>query len=60
MLATLLSRFTFSPGPDLEAELKVVAATGQPAAVAVHNLAGAYITLQPLKGHMMLKVTPKD
>jgi hypothetical protein len=56
VLATLLSRFRFSPGPELEQELKLAAAMGQSPLSAVHALAGAFITLQPLSGHMMLKI----
>jgi hypothetical protein len=56
VLATLLSRVRFSPGPDLQQELKLAAATGQPPAKAVHALAGAFITLQPLAGKMVLKL----
>jgi cytochrome P450 len=56
VLATLLSRFRFSPGPELEQELKLSAATGQPVVNAVHALAGAFVTLQPLSGHMVLRM----
>jgi cytochrome P450 len=57
VLATLLSRFRFSPGPELEQELQVAAATGRPVVTAVHALAGAYVSLQPLSGQMMLRVS---
>lgn len=59
VLATLLSRFTFSPGPELHRELQLAAATGQPALMAVHALAGCYVTLQPLSGAMRLRVTAR-
>ncbi len=59
VLATLLSRFRFSPGPELEQELKLAAATGQPAVAAVHAMAGAFITLQPLAGRIMLKISSR-
>jgi hypothetical protein len=56
VLATWLSRFRFSPGPELEQELQVAAATGQPVVAAVHALAGAFVTLQPLSGSMELRM----
>jgi hypothetical protein len=56
VLATLLSRFRFSPGPELERELNVAAATGQPVVQAVHALAGDFITMQPLSGQMNLRL----
>jgi hypothetical protein len=59
VLATLLSRFKFSPGPELEQELKLAAATGQPPLSALHALAGAFITLQPMSGHMMLRISSR-
>jgi hypothetical protein len=59
VLATLLSRFRFSPGPELEQELKLAAATGQPALSALHALAGSFITLQPMSGHMHLRVSSR-
>jgi cytochrome P450 len=59
VLATFLSRFRFSPGPELEQELKLAAATGQPVVSAAHALAGAFITLQPILGHMMLKISSR-
>lgn len=59
VLATLLSRFAFSPGPELAEELQVAAATGQPVVNAVHALAGAFITLQPLSGHMYLRIAAR-
>ncbi len=59
VLATLLSRFRFSPGPELEQELKLAAATGQPVVTAVHALAGDYITMQPLSGSMVLRIDPR-
>jgi hypothetical protein len=60
VLTTLLSRFRFSPGPELEQELQVAAATGQPVATAVHALAGAYISLQPLSGQMVLRISTRE
>ena len=59
VLATFLSRFKFSPGPELEEELKLAAATGQPPVSALHALAGAFITLQPMSGHMMLRISSR-
>jgi hypothetical protein len=59
VLATFLSRFNFSPGPELERELKLAAATGQPPVSALHALAGAFITLQPMSGHMMLRISSR-
>jgi hypothetical protein len=59
VLATLLSRFRLSPGPELEQELQLAAATGQPVVNAVHALAGAFVTLQPLSGHMVLRLEPR-
>jgi hypothetical protein len=56
VLATWLSRFRFSPGPELERELQVAAATGQPVVAAVHALSGDFITLQPLSGNMDLRL----
>jgi hypothetical protein len=55
VLATMLSRFKFSPGSELEQELKLAVATGQPVVSAIHVLAGFFVTLQPMSGHMMLK-----
>jgi cytochrome P450 len=60
VLATLLSRFRFSPGPELEQELSVAAATGQSVVTAVHALAGAYISLQPLSGQMTLRISARS
>jgi hypothetical protein len=60
VLATLLSRVRFSPGPDLQQELKLAAATGQPPVKAVHALAGDYITMQPLSGKMVLNITARS
>ena len=60
VLATLLSRFRFSPGPELEQELKLAAATGQPVVNAVHALAGDYITMRPLSGQMMLRLQARS
>jgi hypothetical protein len=57
VLATMLSRFRFSPGPELEQELRLAAATGQPPLSAVHTLAGFFVTLQPMSGQMMLRVS---
>jgi len=59
VLSTLLSRFKFSPGQELEKELQVAAATGQPATKAVQALAGAFVTLQPLAGRMHLKIAAR-
>ncbi len=59
VLATLLSRFAFSPGPDLQRELDLAAATGQPTVAAVHALAGNYLTMQPLSGHLVLNIRPR-
>lgn len=56
VLATWLSRFRFSPGPELDRELQVAAATGQPVVAAVHALSGDFITLQPLSGSMDLRL----
>lgn len=54
MLATLLSRFRFSPGPQLQQEVKVVAATGAPPIAAVYALAEVHVTLQPAGGSLWL------
>jgi hypothetical protein len=59
VLATLMSRFRFSPGPELEQELKLAAAIGQPVVAAVHALAGAFVTLQPMSGPMVLKISSR-
>jgi cytochrome P450 len=59
VLATLLGRFRFGPGPELAQELAVAAATGQPPVAALHALAGVHITLQPLSGRMEFSVTPR-
>ena len=59
VLATFLSRFKFSPGPELEQELKLAKALGQSPVSALHALAGAFITLQPMSGHMMLKISSR-
>ena len=59
VLATLLSRFRFSPGPELEQELQLAAATGQPVVTAVHALAGDFLTMQPLSGGMQLKLSAR-
>ena len=60
VLATMVSRFRFSPGPELEQELKLAAAMGQPVVSAVHALAGFFVTLQPMSGHMMLRVSSRN
>lgn len=59
VLATLLARFRFLPGPKLEQELRVAAATGQPPVVALHALAGVHVTLQPEDGQMLLRIEPR-
>jgi hypothetical protein len=59
VLATLLSRFRFSPGPELEKELQLAAATGQPVVTALHALAGAFVTMQPLSGEMVLRISSR-
>ena len=59
VLATLLSRFRFRPGPELEHELQLAAATGQPVVTAVHALAGAFVTMQPLSGEMVLRISAR-
>lgn len=59
VLATLLARFKFSPGPELDKELRVAAATGQPAVMGVHALAVDCITMQPASGHMELRIEPR-
>eukprot|EP00879_Flechtneria_rotunda_P005512 GHRR01005805.1.p1 GENE.GHRR01005805.1~~GHRR01005805.1.p1 ORF type:complete len:446 (+),score=181.55 GHRR01005805.1:1961-3298(+) len=56
VVTTLLARFRFYPGPKLEAELKVAAATGQPAVSAVHALSAARLTLQPADGQLLLRI----
>lgn len=60
VLATLLSSFKFSPGPNLQKELEVAAATGKTRVSAVHALAGVSVTLQPLSGKMELQVQPRS
>lgn len=60
VLATLLSRFSFSPGHDLQRELDLAAATGQPPVAAVHALAGAFLTLQPLDGRLVLNICARQ
>lgn len=59
VLATLLSHFTYSPGPELQRELDVAAATGQPRVAALHALAGVHVTLQPQSGSLELRVEPR-
>lgn len=59
VVATLVSRFKFSPGPELAKELKLAAATGQTKVAAIHALAGVHVTLQPLSGVMELAVEPR-
>ncbi|WIA20759.1 hypothetical protein OEZ85_005126 [Tetradesmus obliquus] len=59
VLATLLGRFEFAPGPKLAQELAAAAATGQPPAAALHGLAGVHVTMQPEDGTMLLRVAPR-
>lgn len=59
MLATLLSQFKYSPGPELQRELDVAAATGQPRVAALHALAGVHVTLQPQSRSLELRVEPR-
>jgi hypothetical protein len=59
VLATLLARFKFLPGPKLQQELDTAAATGQPPVAALHALAGVHITMQPEDGQMLLLVQPR-
>jgi hypothetical protein len=59
VLATLLSRFKFSPGPTLQKELAVAAATGRVRVDALHALAGVHVTLQPLEGVLELAAEPR-
>jgi hypothetical protein len=59
VLATLLSRFKFSPGPALQQELAVAAATGRVRVEALHALAGVHVTLQPNSGVLELAVEPR-
>jgi hypothetical protein len=59
VLATLLARFRFLPGPKLQQELRVAAATGKPPVAALHAMAGVHITMQPEDGEMMLLVQPR-
>lgn len=54
VLATLLSRFRFHPGPQLLREAELAAKTGQPPIAAVYALAEVHVTLQPAGGRMML------
>jgi hypothetical protein len=60
VLATLLARFTFLPGPKLQQELQVAAATGKPPVAALHALAGVHVTMQPEDGEMLLLVQPRS
>jgi len=60
VLATLLARFKFSPGPELDKELQVAAATGQPAVMGLHALAVDCITMQPASGRMELRIEPRS
>lgn len=57
VLATLLARFAFKPGPELARELQVAAATGRLPVSAVHTLSGMFLSLQPLSGHMVLNIS---
>eukprot|EP00878_Enallax_costatus_P038498 GHUV01043771.1.p1 GENE.GHUV01043771.1~~GHUV01043771.1.p1 ORF type:complete len:120 (-),score=41.74 GHUV01043771.1:501-821(-) len=59
VLITLLSRFRVLPGPKLQHELDVAAATGKPVLSAIHALASAFVTLQPADGTMMLRFEPR-
>lgn len=59
VLAMLLSRFKFSPGPDLQREAAVAAATGKPPITAVYALAEVHVTLQPAGGKMLLLAEPR-
>jgi hypothetical protein len=59
VLATLLSHFKYSPGPELQRELDLAAATGQPRVAALHALAGVHVTLQPQSGSLELLVEPR-
>jgi cytochrome P450 len=59
VLAMLLSRFKFRPGPDLQLELEVAAATGKTPITAVYGLAEVHVTLQPAGGKMLLVAEPR-
>lgn len=54
VLAVLLSRFKFLPGPQLQQELQIAATAGSPPIAAVYALAEVHVTLQPAGGRMML------
>jgi hypothetical protein len=58
VLATLLSRFKFKPGPALQREVDIAAKTGQPLITAVYALAEVHVTLQPAGGQMLLIAEP--
>jgi hypothetical protein len=58
VLATLLSRFNFKPGPALQRALDVAITTGQPLITAVYALAEVHVTLQPAGGQMLLVAEP--
>jgi hypothetical protein len=60
VLSMLLSRFKFSPGPELHKELELAAATGQPRVSALHALAGVHVTLQPQSGSLELCIQPRS
>ncbi|KAF6250905.1 cytochrome P450 [Scenedesmus sp. NREL 46B-D3] len=59
VLCTLLARFRFLPGPKLQQELELAAATGRPPVAALHALAGVHVTMQPEDGEMLLLVQPR-
>jgi hypothetical protein len=59
VLAMLLARFKFSPGPALQHEVQVAAATGQAPIAAVYALAEVHVTLQPAGGQMLLLTEPR-
>jgi hypothetical protein len=54
VLAMLLARFCFSPGPQLQAEVDAARQAGQPPITAVYARAEVHVTLQPAGGQMML------
>jgi pheromone shutdown protein TraB len=56
VLATLLSRFRFSPGPELQAAVEVAQHTGLSPIAAVYDCAEVHVTLQPAGGQMLLRV----
>jgi cytochrome P450 len=59
VLAMLLSRFKFRPGPDLQQEVEMAAATGKPPITAVYALAEVHVTLQPAGGNLVLVAEPR-